>query len=482
MKSPVHLRPLTVLFDKAVHTTVRALISVARQHGKTTTVEHALVQQLLQNPGKTHAIVSYESSIATNSSRRVMQIAKRAGLKIYGSPSSKARPGMPSSSHWFATDGAKDSLGLEIWSEVYATGIGGPLNGKAINGMLIVDDPHKGRDSAESSVLRNKVVDWYRAVASGGAHPSTSMIVVHSRWHPNDLIGELSHERNADGTPTYQFINLPAIGPNADPYLADGEPLWPEERPKAWLDFQRDVLMGPYDWASLMLGQPRIRGAQVFRDVFHYDSATFRPDRSFRIAIGIDLAYTDKTSADYSVAVVLMEWEGQIYVVDVKRAQASVDTFAATLRELQTSYPTATMLWHRSGTEKGTSDLLRKFLDRPIVGVTAHTDKFNRAQPVSVAWNQGKILVPSSASWVSSFVQEITSFTGVGDKHDDQVDALASAYTQLERSMWRAGMQAQTIPTKFEPYPLITSDGKAPQEQHLHKIRMNPGIGSKFQW
>ena len=56
-------------------------------------------------------------------------------------------------------------------------------------------------------------------------------------------------------------------------------------------------------------------------------------------------------------------------------------------------------------------------------------DKFTRAQPVAAAWNDGRVRVPMHAPWLSDFLAEVASFTGVGDKHDDQIDALSQAYT-----------------------------------------------------
>ena len=64
----------------------------------------------------------------------------------------------------------------------------------------------------------------------------------------------------------------------------------------------------------------------------------------------------------------------------------------------------------------------------------AKGDKFVRAQPVAAAWNAGKVLVPRNAPWVDAFLSELASFTGLGDAHDDQVDALASAYDSLSLS------------------------------------------------
>jgi predicted phage terminase large subunit-like protein len=58
-------------------------------------------------------------------------------------------------------------------------------------------------------------------------------------------------------------------------------------------------------------------------------------------------------------------------------------------------------------------------------------DKFVRSMGVAAAWNASRISVPMNAAWSNAFVEEVLAFTGAGDLHDDQVDALAAAYDQL---------------------------------------------------
>jgi hypothetical protein len=50
---------------------------------------------------------------------------------------------------------------------------------------------------------------------------------------------------------------------------------------------------------------------------------------------------------------------------------------------------------------------------------------------VSAAWNAGKVLLPRNSKWLDAFVAEVCGFTGVGDRRDDQVDALASAFARI---------------------------------------------------
>ena len=83
---------------------------------------------------------------------------------------------------------------------------------------------------------------------------------------------------------------------------------------------------------------------------------------------------------------------------------------------------------------------LKKEHNLRILEKPATTDKFSRAQPVSAAWNDGRVLLPEKTKWTQELVHEVASFTGVNDVHDDQVDVLSTIYDCLQTSKkprWR---------------------------------------------
>lgn len=397
---PDHLKPLLDVFERIRRgESVRVLLSVPPQHGKTETELHGLAWLLADDPSKTHAFVSYAADYAWSKSRLGRDYAKTAGVTLRG-----------------------DSKAVHEWRTasgggLLATGVGGPLTGHGISGVLLVDDPFKNRQEAESQLIRDHVHEWFTSTAMTRAHPSTSVVVVHTRWHPDDLIGRLQGERNADGSPKWECINLPAVS-------EDGAPLWPKHRPIEFLTEARE--RSEYDWWSMYMGTPRSRGGSVFQDARLYTT----PSQPYRVAIGIDFAYTSKTHADWSVAVVLAQAGRTYYVLDVKRQQVAATQFASTLRMLQAHHNGARMFSFIGGTEKGVVDFLVSQGVR-VHGEPAKADKFVRAQGVAAAWNDGRVLVPERAAWVTPLLAELSAFTGVNDKHDDQVDALAGAFACL---------------------------------------------------
>jgi predicted phage terminase large subunit-like protein len=147
----------------------------------------------------------------------------------------------------------------------------------------------------------------------------------------------------------------------------------------------------------------------------------------------VDLAYTAKTSSDYSVVVTLAADDSFYYILDVVRQQVRAPQFGVTLGGARGRFPFAPMSWYCIATEQGVADLLNALNPKIRVQAVPTThDKFVRAQPVAAAWNEGKVLVPRDAPWLDPFVTELAAFTGVNDAHDDQVDALAAAFDLLK--------------------------------------------------
>lgn len=410
LDAPEHLSPIFDLLDRTRTTPVRAVITAPPQHGKTEAVKHALLLTM-ERLKRRNAYVTYETGRAREVSRSMQWIAAEAGGEIEGN--------------------------LSVWrwhgGSMLATGIGGPLTGYGIDGVLFVDDPVKNRAEAESKTIRDKQWDWFRSVAQTRVHPGASTIIVLTRWHPDDLGGralELGFEE----------VRLPAINDGSDPRRPVGAALWERRRPLAWLEEQREIL-GDYEFEALYQGSPRVRGSEVFGEPQFFDRI---PMGTSAYSIGVDLAYSEGSHSDYSCAVVLRFVAGVAYVVDVVRARVEAPKFKAMVRDLRRRYPGATVRGYLAGTEKGAVSFFNNPHDGigavDLVAMPAREGKLARAQHVSAAWNRGAVLVPGtqvdaaglvvrpSPEWVGPFVSELRGFTGINDKHDDQVDALAAAY------------------------------------------------------
>jgi predicted phage terminase large subunit-like protein len=119
---------------------------------------------------------------------------------------------------------AKDLLVTDKGAKLAFVGIGGSGTGKPAD-VLIVDDPYRGPEDANSAAYRDRVWNWFQGVCMSRLHDKSAIVVVHTRWHQDDLIGRLCDPTHPEREGLYRglekrwtHINLPAVV--EDPALA----------------------------------------------------------------------------------------------------------------------------------------------------------------------------------------------------------------------------------------------------------------------
>ena len=391
---PAHLASVAAMLERASREPVRGVVSLPPRHGKTELMKHAVAHRLLSRPDTRVIYATYGQRFSEKRSREMRTLFKRIGGPLAEDAAARA--------DW--------RTGIEDGG-VWATSVGGSVTGEG-GDLIIVDDPHKGRAEAESALEREKTREWFVDDLLSRCEPGASVIVVQTRWHPSDLAGHLLGEG-------WDHIALPALDEG-------GRALWPERYSAERLIEIRETI-GEYSWSSLYQQSPRSRGGALFGDVHFYDEL---PRDDIRIGKGLDLAYAAKTRADKSAAVVLVESKGIFYVVHVLRAETKVPDFMTMLAIIDQRW-SGSWHWFTSTTETGLADLATATAGVHVTSERASVDKFMRAQGVAAAWNAGKVRLPRHAAWVDAFVSEVCGFVGVNDRHDDQVDALSSAFTKL---------------------------------------------------
>jgi predicted phage terminase large subunit-like protein len=416
---PRHLEPLIDLLEQAKRKQIRVCVSMPPRHGKTITIQKALAWWLYCTPRDTCAYVSYSERQAHSKAEIARELASRAGVKIGG---------LDTKSEWRTERGG----GMLV------AGAGAGITGQGVQGVMVFDDPYKEREEAESVVLREKIWDRFSDVVLT-RDEGNSVIVCHTRWVQDDLIGRLVRDHG------WPWLNFAAIAGPGDPLgRAPGEALWPEAHPLSKLEMVRGI--NAYTFASLYQGEPRPRGSTVFKAETYYDPDEFKID-GCRISFHIDTAGSAKTSADWSAMLVMaMRGQGEKtegWVLDVFRAQMEIPDFVRTLRAWQTRLgnPLAT-IDGASGIDKAVAQVLRDIDPKlRIKECQPLGDKFTRAQPAATAWNGGRLRIPMPkpgrpVPWLKDFLSEVSVFTGVNDANDDQVDCLSGAWNQGYQASW----------------------------------------------
>lgn len=139
----------------------------------------------------------------------------------------------------------------------FGVGVGGPATGRGAH-LLLIDDPVKNREEADSEAMREKLWRWYLAVAMIRLQPKGAIVVIMTRWHEDDLVGRLlTLNKNENWT----VINLQALGPGETP-------LWPEAYDKAaLLNIKQSMIDGgrEYDWHCLYQQEPIPEEGIIFK-------------------------------------------------------------------------------------------------------------------------------------------------------------------------------------------------------------------------
>lgn len=438
LQRPKHLAVLADAIEQTRYRPVKLTISVPPRHGKTETVLHGIAWLLLQNPAMQLVYASYAAGLSRTKSRSARDYAVTAGVDL--------RADANALQEWMTPQGG----GLR------SVGIGGGLTGFGAD-ALFVDDPFKNRAEAESRIIRQRVWDWFTSTATTRLTPTGSIIVSHTRWHTDDLIGRLKqetekyHRTGGEEGEFWEHINLPAI--TGDKPLA----------PRLWsLDALRKKrrAVGEYDWASLYQGDPRPRGAKLFREPVR--AAT---EHRGRIFIGVDVAGTATTRAHWTVAIVMaFRGLGERMTADVLRVvrlQKEIPTVCAELEKLQKDFGGAPLIVESSGIGKAVPQVLRSTNPRlRIVEVFALVDKWQRAQTYAAAWNQGRVRFPNVGTTpeMVECIRVHTDFTGVGDAQDDDVDAGAHCWNHASGHTTVSPQPTLSLETSLSPMHASSDD------------------------
>ena len=174
----------------------------------------------------------------------------------------KAREAFKAASEWTGLRLNKEAQAASEWQVggydgmMITAGIGGPVGGKTAD-LLLIDDPIKNAEEADSKATKDKHWDWWQSTGFVRLNPRGCAIVAMARWCPDDLIGRILGGNDGVPNEPVERIHLPAFA-HADDEMGrtEGDPLWPERWPTEALERQRTTV-GPYYWAALYDQDPR---------------------------------------------------------------------------------------------------------------------------------------------------------------------------------------------------------------------------------
>lgn len=391
----------------------RLIIELPVRHGKSELVSTRFpVYALHDDPSRKLILGSYNDTLARKFSRRAREIANRTGLET--------NDDRQAAHDWETAEGG----GMR------SAGVGTGVTGHGGDG-IIIDDPIKSREEAESETIREKVWEWYTNDLYSRLEPNAWMIVMAARWHSDDLIGRILESEDKDN---WTICRLPALAEKGDPLgRAEGEALCRERYDEATLAAIR-LVMGEYAFAGLYQQRPTPRDGNMFprdkveivdaapanaRRVRYWDKAGTEGDGKF--TAGVRMSY-----------VPLGEPGGGIfYVEDVVRGQWASEKRNAIMKQtaqLELGVKQKVEQEPGSGGKESAEFTIKLMAGSAVDADRVTGDKTTRADPMSSQWRAGNVKLVRG-DWNKPYLDEMEK--APNGKYLDQMDASSGAFNEL---------------------------------------------------
>ena len=399
----------------------RLILQVPPRHGKSLLASQLLpAAYLLAHPERYVGISSYSAELAEGFSRKARDYFKEGGGLL--NESSKA----------------VNAWGTEGGGGLWAAGVGGAVTGRSGH-LLIIDDPVKNREDAESARMMEKLNDWYTSTLYTRLEPHVgAIVVIQTRWSENDMIGQLlENEQNVSekGREGWTIVDLPAIYEDTDdrpklpehcPVVEDwrselGEALCPQRYDTDALERIREAV-GSRDFASLYQQRPAPEGGNMFAPEWwrYYNYDTKLPEFQ-RIMLSVDCTFTNAKNSDYVVGAVIGQAGNSFYVLDLVRAKLDVVGTMAMIANLYQKHALSGCVIELAASGYAVFQMMQKKVPG-LIGFKPEKSKEARAGGIVPLVEAGNVYLPASATWLDAFINEFALFPA--SKNDDMVDAI----------------------------------------------------------
>lgn len=225
----------------------RLAISAPSQHGKSTVAANLFASRYLaKNPNKHVTIVSYGDDRAQNIGSQCRDLLTEYGHLF----NVEVDKGNRSKVHWFL-QGYRGSMRSVGW--------GSPLTGFPSD-LLVIDDICKSMEEALSATFQQKWMQFWQAVASQRLSKDARVLLIGTRWSPDDLIGQILREKRIYGPKWYEAVfkaiaTEDEVDHKGEVWRKSGEPLCADLHPiEQLLEAQHTVPR--HIWETMYQGNP----------------------------------------------------------------------------------------------------------------------------------------------------------------------------------------------------------------------------------
>jgi predicted phage terminase large subunit-like protein len=445
-QSPRHIQYLASLLERVEAGEIQRLaISAPPGHGKSWLLQTFLAWFLGRDPRRRILAISASESLAKRNSRDAQALV--------------THDAWPFPDCELSTDSVLD------WStrkggSVRAIGKGGVISGFRAE-LAIVDDLQA---DAGSDATRASDFEWFQGVLSTRLEPDGAAVVIQTRWHDSDAIGQIMESEAAS---QWKFINLPAIATDKDVLGRNpGDVLWPERWPLTKLEAKKAEVGGNV-FASLYQGDPVPSGGLLFKpewfehrfdlipatcaasksyeeqlaERIEWNETGYRPENSAATIPTIRIMAVDASSKSTlahdptAIATIATDLH-DFYIENVWIGRVNFPDLRRVVIEQYERFKPGRCYIETAANGQALIDELEHSTSLPIVGLTARDSKIARAESTTGMFEAGRVKFPRNAPWLQYVLSEYARFPA--GRNDDAVDAVTWALLMAQDVVNRA--------------------------------------------
>lgn len=330
-----------------------------------------------------------------------------------------------------------------------SAGIGTMITGRGAN-ILIIDDPVKDGEAADSPTIRESVWEWYMSTAYTRLAPGGGVLGVLTWWNEDDWAGRIQQVMKTGDGDVFEIVKYPALNDQGDEYLLPddsieqippGAPV-PEgarmTRPmgSALHEARYNVhellkkksnymALGQKRWWDALFQQNPIPddGNYFTKDMFRY-YGTAPARNELYIYQAWDFAISTGKESDYTVGTCIgVDHRENVYVLDVMRFRSgdgghiidSILDFAEAHNADCLGFEDG-QIWKAIEFQfQKRCEERRQYPSHEVLKPL--TDKMVRASPLRGRMQLGKVYFDKHAPWFDPVYKELVTFPA--GKHDD---------------------------------------------------------------
>ncbi len=438
---PPHLDHLNrELAELAFGENNRLMANVAYQHGKTLLASiYFPAWLLLWNPDMRIVVVGNEEDFATNN----FGLPIRDIIKKWGEPHGiRMRSDIKAKGAW-KIEGREGG--------VTCKGPHGGVVGRPAD-LFVIDDLIRHAEEALSFTIMDAHWKWYTSTVLGRMRAQTKLSIVNTRWSTKDLCGRILATAKQTGE-KWRVVKYKAIAGENDPLgRKPGEALWPEQVTLQQLLINKKL--SPF-WEAGWQQEPRDEGGSHFRVGTWSTYGTIEGGWTLPIGgvsrvvkrqdlfviISVDWAASERKRSDYTcIGVYGVTQSGCMLVLEIINDRFPLENVVPELAKACEKWRPGLVVVESGGFQTAVAMECRRHWQIPEPRrVTPYgTTKLQRAYHAITLGQGGRIYLPGPAvpkderRWLDAFEEQLVSFTGDNDDHDDMVDSLAYASTQCQ--------------------------------------------------